>query len=79
MPNELERVVLTAPVPSTGLETGDVGTIVHVYRNGKAFELEFTTLDGCTAAVVTVDASQIRPVSPEEIAHARVLSAPGLR
>jgi hypothetical protein len=30
---------------------GDVGTVVHVYADGKAFEVEFTTLDGKTAAV----------------------------
>jgi Domain of unknown function (DUF4926) len=33
---ELERVVLTEPVPSESLETGDVGTVVHVYDDGTA-------------------------------------------
>jgi hypothetical protein len=72
---ELERVVLTGPVPKDGLETGDVGTVVHVYRGGEAFEVEFTTLDGRTAAVVTVEASQLRPVGRREITHARELTA----
>jgi hypothetical protein len=71
MIKELERVVLTAPVPDAGLESGDVGTVVHVYRAGEAFEVEFTTLDGRTAAVVTVEASQVRPVRGREITHAR--------
>ena len=75
MIKELERVVLTAPVPKDGLETGDVGTVVHVYREGKAFEVEFATLDGRTAAVVTVEASQLRPVGRREITHARELTA----
>lgn len=75
MIEELERVVLTEPVPEEGLESGDVGTIVHAYRDGEAFEVEFTTLDGQTAAVVTVEASQVRPVSRREITHARELSA----
>lgn len=75
MVNELERVVLTVSVPKEGLEVGDVGTVVHVYRDGKAFEVEFTTLDGHTAAVVTVEASHVRPVGRREITHARELAA----
>jgi Domain of unknown function (DUF4926) len=73
MIKEHERVVLTAPVPSEGLEPGDVGTVVHVYRDGLAYEVEFTTLDGKTAAVVTLEASQVRPVGKREITHAREL------
>ena len=74
MINELDRVVLTAPVPAEGLEPGDVGTVVHAYHDGGAFELEFTTLDGKTAAVVTVEASNVRPVGGREITHARELA-----
>ena len=51
MINELDRVVLTTSVPGEGLEAGDVGTVVHVRRDGLAFEVEFTTLTGNTAAV----------------------------
>lgn len=72
---ELERVVLTKAVLAEGLESGDVGTVVHAYRDGKALEVEFTTLDGKTAAVVTVEASDVRPVGRREITHARELSA----
>jgi hypothetical protein len=74
MINELERVVLTTPIPTEGLEAGDVGTVVHIYEDGKAFEVEFTTLDGHTAAVVTAKPSQVRPVGPREITHARELT-----
>lgn len=63
MIRELDRVVLTAAVPSQGLVSGDVGTVVHVYPDGKAFEVEFRTLDGGTAAVATVEAGAIRPVT----------------
>jgi hypothetical protein len=72
---EHERVVLKTPVPSEGLETGDVGTIVHVHRDGKACEVEFLTLVGRTAAVVTLEAAQVRPVGHREITHARQLAA----
>jgi hypothetical protein len=74
MIKEHERVVLKAPIAEEGLVTGDVGTVVHVYRDGRAYEVEFTTLAGKTAAVVTVEATQVRPVSRREITHARELA-----
>ena len=76
MIREHERIVLTAPVPKERLEIGDVGTVVHVYFDGKAFEVEFTALDGRTAAVATVEASSVRPVTSREITHAREMTAP---
>ena len=57
MIKEHDRVVLTTPASTEGLEAGDVGTVVHVYRDGLAFEVEFTTLAGKTAAVVTLEGS----------------------
>ncbi|MBI4621593.1 MAG: DUF4926 domain-containing protein [Verrucomicrobia bacterium] len=74
MIREHERAVLTTAVPTEGLEAGDVGTIVHVYRDGAAYEVEFITLDGRTAAVVTLEAGQVRPVGKREITHARELA-----
>ena len=74
MIREHERVVLTTAVPSEGLEAGDVGTVVHVYKDGQAYEVEFLALDGHTAAVVTLEASQVRPVTRREITHARQLA-----
>jgi hypothetical protein len=71
---EHERVVLTTSVPAAGLEPGDVGTVVHVYRDGQAYEIEFVALDGHTAAVVIVETSQVRPVTRREITHARELA-----
>jgi hypothetical protein len=75
MIREHDRVVLTAPVPKERLEVGDVGTVVHIYQDGKAFKVEFSTLDGHTAAVATVEASSIRPVTSREITHSRELAA----
>src|ERR1041385_4598420 len=75
MIKEHERVVLTAAVPAEGLEAGDVGTVVHIYRDGLAYEVEFTTLAGKTAAVVALEASHVRPVGKREITHARELQA----
>jgi hypothetical protein len=71
---EHDRVVLTSDVLEHGLTAGDIGTAVHVYRDGQAFEVEFVALDGETAAVVTVDATDLRPVRRGEIAHVRSLA-----
>lgn len=71
---ELDPVVLTNAKPEERLEVGDVGTVVHVYADGSAYEVEFTTFDGRTAAVVTVDASDVRPVTRDELTHARTLA-----
>jgi hypothetical protein len=75
MIKEHDRIVLKTALPAEGLEAGDVGTVVHVYRDGLAYEAEFTTLSGDTAAVVTVEAAQARPVRKREITHARELEA----
>ncbi len=75
MLEEHDRVVLTDDVTHPGLKAGDVGTIVHVHRNGEAFEVEFLTLDGRTAALATVQSSQVRPVTGADITHARELQA----
>ena len=71
MLEEHDRVVLTDDVADPGLEAGDVGTIVHVHRGGEAFEVEFLTLDGHTAALATVASSQVRLVTGADITHAR--------
>ena len=75
MMKELDQIVLTADLPKEGLKVGDVGTVVHIHREGEAFEVEFMTLAGETVAVTTVLASQVRPVGKREITHARELTS----
>ena len=75
MIKEHDRVVLTKAVVEEGLEAGDVGTLIHLYGDDKAYEVEFVALDGHTVAVVTVEASDVRPVTASEIPHARELAA----
>lgn len=75
MIKEHDRIVLKSDITAEGLKAGDVGTVVHIYRDGLAYEVEFTTLDGDTAAVVTVESSQVRAVHKREITHARELQA----
>jgi Domain of unknown function (DUF4926) len=75
MIKEHDRVVLKKEIAEQGLKTGDVGTVIHVHKNGEAFEVEFVALDGETLAIATLGASQIRPVQRKEITHARLLRA----
>ncbi|GIW83195.1 MAG: DUF4926 domain-containing protein [Gemmatales bacterium] len=71
MINEHDRVVLTAPIPDEGLVPGDVGTVIHIYADGKAYEVEFVALDGKTKTVATLEATQVRPVTSRDMTHAR--------
>jgi hypothetical protein len=45
--------------------------VVHLYADGKTFEVDFMTLDGKTAAVATVEAAAARPGTGNEITHSR--------
>ena len=74
MIKEHDRVVLIGAVPDERLEAGDVGTVVHIYKDGQAYEVEFLTLDGRTAGVVKLEKSQVRPVNSRDITHTRELS-----
>ena len=71
MTKELDSVVLATDLPEYGLKEGDIGTVVHIHRGGEGYEVEFVALDGETVAVVSLLASQVRPIGEREIAHAR--------
>jgi len=73
MIRELDTVVLTTDLPEYGLMAGDVGTVVLVHRDGAGYEVEFMTMDGETITVVSLYASQVRPVGRREIAHVRTV------
>ena len=75
MLREHERVVLTSSLPDEGLVAGDVGTIVHVYGDDQAYEVEFVALDGHTTAIATLEAQQVRPVTPRNMTHTRQIQA----
>ena len=71
MVTEHSMVVLTRDVPESGLHAGDVGAVVHVYRQGAAYEVEFVDGDGTTVALMTLDADAVRPIAPGELLHTR--------
>jgi hypothetical protein len=72
---ELDTVVLTRDFPQHGLSRRDIGAVVHCYKAGEAFEVEFINGKGETIAVVTLKASDVRPMNPNEILHVREIKA----
>jgi hypothetical protein len=79
MIEEHDRVVLTEDLSEQDLQAGDVGTVVHVYEEGTAFEVEFFRLDGRTVAVETVPALAVRPIASTDVIHARTRESDGTR
>jgi len=73
MITEHEIIVLVKDIPEKGLVEGDVGTVVHVYSNEKAYEVEFVTAEGETIAVLTLEENDIRSIKNKEILHVRSL------
>ncbi len=72
---ELDLVALTVDLPAHGLKAGDVGTIVAVYPDGEAFEVEFVTGRGTTQAVATLRAGQLRPLGRCDLLTSRPVDA----
>lgn len=72
---ELDTVVLLCDAKEHGLERGDIGAVVHRYREAGSYEVEFVTGEGRTVAVLTLSRAEIRPMDRGEILHARTLAA----
>ena len=64
---EHDVVTLTADLPEHGLSAGKTGTVVHIYPQEVAYEVEFFSPAGNTIAVATVEKYQARPATPDEI------------
>ena len=75
MIKELDTIVLSRDIPEHRLKHGDIGAVVHVYRESEAFEVEFITGQGDTVAVVTLETRDIRLMQDREILHVRKLQA----
>lgn len=71
MIKELDLVVLNHDIAGYPLKAGDIGTVVHCYKDNAAFEVEFLTAGGDTVALLTLAADEIRPRLSSEILHAR--------
>ncbi len=75
MIKELDTIVLTRDFPEHGLSRGDIGVVVHRYKDDAAYEVEFVTGKGETLAVITLEPKDIRQMHPNEILHAREIRA----
>ena len=71
MIRELDPVVLTHDIAEHGLTQGDVGAVVHSYKDGAAFEVEFVTAEGRTVALLTLNRADVRSVGGMEVLHVR--------
>lgn len=71
MYDELNTVVLTHDIKDYGLAEGDIGTVVHAYREEKALEVEFIAASGKTVALLTLTSKDIRSMAHDEILHVR--------
>ena len=66
----LDTIVLDRDVPEHGLRKGDLGAIVEVFEPD-AFEVEFVTASGRTAALLTLNAQDVRPVADDDLVSVR--------
>ena len=61
----LDTVVLERDLREHGLRKGDLGAVVEVYeRDG--LDVEFVTVSGRTAALLTLDVRDVRPTSDDD-------------
>lgn len=62
MIKELERIYLLSDLEGAPFIKGDIGTVVFIYPDNKAYEIEFFALDGSTLSVETVPATRVKSV-----------------
>jgi len=73
MIRELDTVALTRDLDKYSLKQGDIGAVVHCYKDDATFEVEFVTAEGRTIAVLTLNKDDIRPIEGREVLHVRKL------
>ena len=71
MITEHSIVVLNRELADQGLHVGDVGTVVAIYANRLAYEVEFVDGEGSTIALVTLAPDDVRTVRAGELLHTR--------
>ncbi len=58
---ELDVIELTHDIKEHKLKKGDTGTIVLIYKKGKAYEVEFVASNGRTIALLTLMPEDLGP------------------
>ena len=66
----LDTIVLDRDLPEHGLRKGDLGAVVEVYEPD-GIEIEFVTASGRTAALLTLNARDVRPVADDDLVSVR--------
>ena len=66
----LDTVVLDRDLPDHGLRKRDLGAVVEVYEPD-GLEVEFVTASGRTAALVTLNTRDVRPVADDDLVSVR--------
>lgn len=66
----LDTVVLARDLDSHGLRRGDLGAVVEVHEPD-GLEVEFVTASGRTAALLTLNARDVRPVADDDLVSVR--------
>jgi hypothetical protein len=67
----LDTVFLKRDLQEHGLREGDIGAVIHRYRNGTAYEVEFSDANGQKVALVTLTPEEIVPAFGSENAPRR--------
>jgi hypothetical protein len=66
----LDTIVLDRDIPDRGLRKGDLGAVVEVYEPD-GLEVEFVTASGRTAALLTLNVRDVRPVADDDLVSVR--------
>ncbi len=56
---QYDIVALTSDLPQENLWSGQVGTVVEIYNDGEAYEVEFVDKDGHTYGLLTLRPEQL--------------------
>ena len=66
----LDTIVLDRALPDHGLRRGDLGAVVEV-SEPDGLEVEFITASGRTAALLTLQARDVRAVADDDLVSVR--------
>ena len=68
-----DLVKVTEDFPHNCLKKNMVGTVIHIYKPMKIFEIEFPTTDGLTFCIETLEAFSIEKLPYDETVNFKKL------
>ncbi len=66
-PQLFDSIALLEDIPEAGLERGNVGAVVEIYREGEGYEVEFVDVNGRTYGLTTLSPDQFVLLSREAV------------